>query len=379
MREISHRIIRTAAPALVFSIAAQVARAVALAVALLMTAPAAHAAGLGALPAYYAGILPCADCMGMRLQLNLYAGGGYMLATTYYRDGRDETYYDLGAYALSPDSSKLALQAQDSLAFQFAIKAGGSLRKLDRDGKEITSNLPYELLREVGNAFEPRLTMRGNYGHIAGAATFVDCRSGLRFPVAPGGEANELEKVFRAESMKRDSLADPKSKAASGSDFPLVVQLQGRIASRPPAGMDGNKATLIVERFLTSFPGETCGARAVTHALESTRWVLTRVGTESVRPSAGQREAFVTFDAKTSRVVGFGGCNKFSGSYVLDSSGKLKLGAIVSTKMACMGRDFETPFLRALTEVASQRISGAHLELLDAAGVVVARFEARDL
>ena len=161
---------------------------------------------------------------------------------------------------------------------------------------------------------------------------------------------------------------------------PLVVQLQGRIASHPPAGMEGNHATLIVERFLSAFPGETCGARGVTHALEGTRWVLTRVGTEPVRLSTGQREAFITFDAKTSRVAGFGGCNRFAGSYVLDASGgRLKLGAVASTKMACMGRDFESPFLRALTNVASQRITDAHLELLDAAGVVVARFEARDL
>lgn len=342
---------------------------------LLLPARAASAAGLGALPAYYAGTLPCADCMGMRVQLNLYAGGGYMLATSYYRAGRDETFYDLGAYAVSADSSKLTLQARDSVGFQFAIRPDGSLRKLDRDGKEIGSSLPYELRREVGNVFEPRLTMRGSYGYMADAATFVDCRSGLRFPIAPGSEAGELEKVFRAEAMKRDSLAG-RTNSAGGQ--PLVVQLQGRIASHPPAGMEGNHATLIVERFLSAFPGETCGARGVTHALEGTRWVLTRIGTEPVRLSTSQREAFLTF-GKGSRVTGFGGCNRFTGSYVLDGSSKLKLGAIAATRMACGGRDFETPLFQALANVASQRITDAHLELLDAAGVVVARFEARDL
>ncbi len=365
MRDISLRIIRAAV----------------LAAAITLAAAAASAAGIGSLPAYYAGSLPCADCMGMRLQLNLYAGGGYMLASSYYRDGRDETFYDLGAYTLSADSSRLVLQAQDSTAFQFAIKPDGSLRKLDRQGKEIASNLPYDLRREVGNAFEPRLTMRGNYGFMADAATFVDCRSGLRFPVAPGGEASELEKAFRAEAMKRDSLAGPKAKSPStGEPLPLVVLLQGRIATRPPAGMAGNSATLIVERFLAAFPSETCGARGVTHALEGTRWVLTRLGSEPVRLGAGEREAFLTFDSKSPRFAGFGGCNRITGSYVLDgTSGKLKLGAIASTKMACAGRDLETPLLQALGNVASQKVTGAHLELLDAAGVVLARFEARNL
>src|SRR5690349_1983428 len=43
-------------------------RAAALGLAILTCPAAANAAGLGALPAYYAGNLLCADCMGMRLQ-----------------------------------------------------------------------------------------------------------------------------------------------------------------------------------------------------------------------------------------------------------------------------------------------------------------------
>ena len=353
-------------------------RAAVLAATLSLPAPHTFAAGLGALPAHYSGALPCADCMGVRMQLNLYAGGGFMLASTYLRDGRDETFYDMGAYSLAPDSSRLMLHAQDSLAAQFAIRADGTLRKLDRDGKEIASSLPYELRREAGYAaFEPRLTMRGSFAGTGAAATFTECRSGLRFPVAQGGEASEIEKAFAADRAKRDSLAGA-SKSADAP--PLVVQVQGRIAARPPAGGDGNRPTLVVERFLTAFPGETCGARGVTHDFAGTRWVLTRLGTEPVRLANGQREAFIVFDPKAGKVTGSGGCNNFTGSLVTSGVAGLKLGALAATKKACPGaRDWETPFLQALGQVASRRISGAHLELLDAAGVVVARFESRNL
>lgn len=344
---------------------------------LLLTARTANAAGLGPLPATFTGTIPCADCMGLRLHLNLIAGGAYLLASTYYRDGRDETFYDMGAYSLTADSTRLLLASRDSSATQFAVRPDGSLRKLDREGREIASSLPYDLRREVGYVgFEPRLTLRGSYVSMADAASFTDCRSNLRFPVAPGGEAAELQKAFLAERAKRDSLVGT---SRSGEPAPLVVTLQGRVSTRPPSGSEGNRPTLIVERFLAAFPGESCGARGVTHELEGTRWVLTRVGTEPVRPVTGQREASITFDAKTGRVAGFGGCNRFTGSYVRSGASGLKLGALASTKMACPGRDFETPFLQALGGTASHRITDAHLELLDASGVVVARLEARNL
>jgi copper homeostasis protein (lipoprotein) len=352
-------------------------RAAALTATLPLLAPHAIAAGVGPLPAYYSGMLPCADCMGIRMQLNLYAGGGYMLASTYLRDGRDETFYDLGGYSLTPDSSRLVLHAQDSLAAQFAIRGDGTLRKLDREGKEITSNLPYELRREAAYIpFEPRLTMRGSFAGTGAAATFTECRSGLRFPVAQGGEATEIEKAIAADKAKRDSLAGANKSADAA---PLVVQIQGRIAARSPAGGE-SRPTLVVERFLTAFPNETCGARGVIHDFAGTRWVLMRLGTEPVRLANGQREAFIVFDPKAGKVTGAGGCNNFTGSLVTSGAAGLKLGALASTKKACPGaRDWETPFLQALGQVASRRISGAHLELLDTAGVVVARFEARNL
>src|SRR5262245_13975792 len=173
--------------------------------------PPATAARIGALPATYSGVLPCADCAGIRHQLNLFPGGAYMLALTYYRDGRDETFYDMGAYSMPRDSSRVVLDARDARAFQFAVRDGGMLRKLDRNGQEIRSKQSYDLRREPEwAAIEPRLRMRGGYSYMADAGVFTDCRSGLQFPVVPGEAASALEKAFLAERSARDS-ADRKS------------------------------------------------------------------------------------------------------------------------------------------------------------------------
>lgn len=366
------------------------AQAIVLVLATVGLAPSARASPLGPLPASYSGVLPCADCSGIRYHVNLFPGGAYMLATSYFRDGKDETFYDVGSFRLAADSTVLVLDTQDPKAHQFAIGGDGTLSKLDREGSSIASGLSYDLRREPTFVpMEPRLMLRGAYLYWADAAVFTECRSGLRFPVAPGGAAADLDKAFLAEKTasqgnkgkraKNAASRTRRSKGSSGEPQPLVVTLQGRIASRPPAGLEGDRPTLVVERYLASFPNESCAARGVTHPLVGTRWVLTRIQTELVHLSPGQREPFMALESNAGRVTGFGGCNRFSATYKLAKGGKLTLGPVASTKMACFANDFESPFFQALTAVRAHRIVDATLELLDARGAVVARFEARNL
>jgi len=366
------------------------------AVAALAYIPANAAGGLGALPASFSGVLPCADCTGIRHQLNLYPGGAYILALTYLRDNRDETFYDMGHYGLDKDSTKLVLDYSEPNAMQFALTKSGSLRKLDLEGRLIESDLEYELQREsIVLPLEPRLKLTGGYTYMADAAVLTDCRSGLRFPVAPGGAAYALEQAFLDEKALRDSIAGPpqsKSTAKgapatkitappSNEPPPLMVSVYARMLLRAPVGIEGNKPMLFIERLVETFPGESCGARGVTHALEGTRWVLTRLQGKPVRLAPQQRELMIGFDRTAHRVSGYSGCNQFSSSYERgpDGSGKLLMGPVAGTRMACVGPDLETPFLEALGRVQGSRITGQHLELLDAGGAVVARFEARNL
>ncbi len=77
------------------------------------------------------------------------------------------------------------------------------------------------------------------------------------------------------------------------------------------------------------------------------------------------------------RVVGYGGCNRFSGGYSTGAD-RLTFGQVAATMMACLqGGDTESAFFEALEKAATWKITGERLELFDATGQSVAQFESR--
>lgn len=114
-----------------------------------------------------------------------------------------------------------------------------------------------------------------------------------------------------------------------------------------------------------------------TAPLQDTYWKLVRLGNEAVAPPVGQnREAHLVLHTQGQRVAGSGGCNRLTGSYVLEG-GKLGFPPVATTRMACPeAGDAEGRFLKALTQVAGYRLSGPQLVLLDAGGQVLAQLEA---
>lgn len=129
----------------------------------------------------------------------------------------------------------------------------------------------------------------------------------------------------------------------------------------------GNEVELMLRR--ASAPGGT------TLALENTYWKLTQLGGAPV--TGTQNEPHLVLDPATRRVTSSGGCNRLTGGYQLDGE-RLKLTQTVGTMMACMkGMETEKAFLKALGQVSGWRITGQQLELLDASGSVLARFEGR--
>lgn len=148
----------------------------------------------------------------------------------------------------------------------------------------------------------------------------------------------------------------------------LVVAATTLIAacsSRPTEGSSGTPRT------------STDGSLA-TSGLTGTRWVLVALGTTPVATGATAREPFITLTGDAERrLTGAGGCNSMFGSYAVNGDA-ITFGDIGATKMACdRGMNVETSFFSALSKVARWRIAGQQLELSDAAGVVLARFEAR--
>jgi heat shock protein HslJ len=103
------------------------------------------------------------------------------------------------------------------------------------------------------------------------------------------------------------------------------------------------------------------------------------LGDAPVAVASGQQEPHLIINSMTRRLGGSGGCNRLTGSYELNGD-RLSLGPTATTMMACaQGMETEKAFLEALGRVSGWKIAGQQLELLDTAGNVVARFEARHM
>ena len=86
--------------------------------------------------------------------------------------------------------------------------------------------------------------MRGMYIYMADAALFSDCLSGRRLPVAMEADSISLERAYlEARQQPGDEL---------------LVSFEGRIVDRPPMEGDGLRPTVIVDRFIDVWPGESC-------------------------------------------------------------------------------------------------------------------------
>ena len=108
---------------------------------------------------FFYGILPCADCPGIRTKLTLVPDDRlYVLRRTYLEadEGRDATFTTVGAWSEEPgaldqrpDAPVFRLHAAEDAPphMMLARTAVDTLRLLDREGRWIDSDLPYELIR----------------------------------------------------------------------------------------------------------------------------------------------------------------------------------------------------------------------------------------
>lgn len=112
-----------------------------------------------------------------------------------------------------------------------------------------------------------------------------------------------------------------------------------------------------------------------TATLENTYWKLVQLGSTRVGVTDNHVEPHFILHPDENRVSGSGGCNRLLGSYQVDGN-RLSFSRMAGTMMACTaGMELERAFHEALGHVTTWRISGEELELLDATGGVVAKFE----
>lgn len=203
---------------------------------------------LGPLPASFVGDLPCADCPGIRYQLDLYPDQAFVLRTTYLGREPDNVFDGLGAFLLDSGRRTLMLIGGRDGPVQFRVENPDRLRMLDLQGQEIVSDLNDALTRAPSFVpVEPQLEMRGMYRYMADAGRFEECRTRWRLPVAQEADNVALERAYLAARRQPGEA--------------LLVNLEGRIASRPKMEGEGVELALVPIRFIGVWPGETCGAR----------------------------------------------------------------------------------------------------------------------
>jgi heat shock protein HslJ len=226
------------------------------------------------LPASFIGTMPCADCPGIRYQVNLLPDHTFVSRMTYLE--RKSQFDDYGSWQFAGDGTTLVLQGQRGARQQFSLRDATTLRNLDANGHEINSAFSYDLKR---------------------SPSFAPIQSGVK---------------------DRTGIA-----------------------------------------------------------LEGTEWKLIGLGDTPVHSASQQQEPYMLLTPESHRVSGSSGCNRMVGSYEL-SGDHLTFREMAGTMMACAsGMDTEKALQDALAEARNWKISGQALDLFDANGRLLARFEAR--
>jgi copper homeostasis protein (lipoprotein) len=322
-------------------------------------------AGRVDLPASYEGDLPAATGGSARWHLDLLSQGRYQARITHKAPPGLEPVDEIGRWRREPTTGRLTLRGGPESSAVFVPDGGGrTLRRTD-PGRPPPAAGQSDLLQRLPQPalIEPRLSLTGMFVYLADAPVITLCADGGRLPVVMEADYRALEAAYLKERRKPGQA--------------LLVSLVGLIAPRP--SMEEGRPpqrSLVVERFVDIWPSETCGNALADSPLRGSYWKLVRLGGAPVELAANQREPHLTFARDQLRVSGSGGCNRVTGDFEVDGE-KLKLGHMAGTMMACpAGMEQEQRFLQALGKVERHRIRGSHLEMLDAAGAPLARFEA---
>lgn len=107
-------------------------------------------------------------------------------------------------------------------------------------------------------------------------------------------------------------------------------------------------------------------------------WKLKTLEGKEVKMSKNQeREVYFMLKTNDNSVIGFAGCNSFSGNYTLEEGNRIRFSKMVSTLMACPDVDInEVEFLKVFEIADNYRITGDQLELYVGRRAPLAVFEA---
>ena len=195
-------------------------------------------------PASYEGILPCADCSGLKTVLAIWPDSVYRLAQTY--EGKSTTpVVTMGRWRLS--ESVLSLETENGIPILYRRAGDDTLTLLDQQGQPIASALNYSLRRSVSmNSLREPARFIGTFEYMADTPTFRECGSGQTYPVLMQGAYRTLERAFLAAKLP----------PGSGQQ----VEVRARFLERP-ADMEGPRDRDVVEIVSYVGPSANPGCR----------------------------------------------------------------------------------------------------------------------
>jgi copper homeostasis protein (lipoprotein) len=311
------------------------------------------------LPASFTGTLPCADCPGIAMQIDLWPDQSFLQSWTYLE--RDLTVADMGRWVPDPVTGALILRGQGDGVQMFAPQGVDRLVMRDRDGQPIQSEMRYDLTAKGFAPLSLDLTLTGEVRYMADAAMFTECISQRSYPVA-------FEDAWiDAERLYLDARAEPGA--------PLLMTMAVRIAPRPPMEGDGTVMTVIPQAVGGAFPGEACAQERAPARLTGTYWRVETLGGAPLTPQRDSREPFIVLRAGEDRFHATVGCNQMGGGFTAAEDGTgLRFQPGPRTMMACAPPldSWENALIAALADTQSHEIAGNTLLLRDAEGETVA-------
>ncbi len=333
---------------------------------LLLPAPAGVSRSLVA-PIGYTGTIPCADCPGIRLTVNLLTDGTFLLRQEYLE--RPGVFVDVGRWAI--EEGKLTLLGSGEKPDLFRVVSPETIRKLDAEGREIKTGQNWDLKRESPfRLIQDPAPLSGMFLYSADAAAISLCRTDQSRPVATEADYLALEKEYTEK------------RSAPGT--PLLVSFTGHLAERPKAEGSGTSVVLVVDRFEKASPGDTCpplkefATSASGRLPDGVNWILVSLKGQKVPAAEGRRRPpALQFEAGSHRLTGTTGCNHLTARYAFKGD-VVTISNVVTTKKACKeGGEWEEPFVRVLADVTGWSVSGDRLTLY-ARKETVAEFVQKD-
>jgi hypothetical protein len=189
----------------------------------------------------YAGQLPCSNCAKIEATLWLRQDARFFL--------RQRLEDDASAAAPQAPSTTYGFGrwSWDEVAAEVVLRGAGPERRLTvRDEQHLELRVPspvaHVLVRDAsGPRFDDRVKLEGESALTENGATFKECLTGLALSVADAGAYRELRRQHRR--------MNPRGKVA-------LTTIEGHLVTTQKGSTTSER--LVVDRFITMKPGESC-------------------------------------------------------------------------------------------------------------------------